>query len=230
MKTNTLSVCLLGAMVAAASHSFGQQPPPPPSTGMIPGEPPDILSPGWYIGGLFHGNFPEDTTMKQFGGPANATVRFDPGAGFSARGGYRFCEWFALEGEIGFEGNSISSISGASVDAAYYQVPYMANAVITIPTRSLIIPYGGVGVGGVTSILDINDITLGGVPVTGSDATTTFSWQAFGGFDFMINNRLSVGVMYNYRFVDGPKWDRSFPIEFDDIHNHSVAARVNYHF
>src|SRR5437899_4379361 len=131
MKTNTLSFCLLGTMLAAASQSFGAE--VRTSTGMIPGEPPDILSPGWYIGGLFRGNFMEDTTLKQFGGPATGTVRFDPGAGFSARGGYRFCEWFALEGEIGFEGNSISSITGAFVDAALYQVPYMANADLTIP-------------------------------------------------------------------------------------------------
>jgi len=229
MKTKTLSLCLLGTALAAASQSFGAE--VRTSTGMIPGEPPDILSPGWYIGGLFRGNFVEDTNLKQFGGPTTGTVRFDPGAGFSARGGYRFCEWFSLEGEIGFEGNNISSITGAFVDAALYQVPYMANAVLTIPTRSLVIPYGGFGVGGTTSILDINDITIGTTTVVGSEARTTFAWQAFGGLEFILNNRLSVGVMYNYRSVDGPKWDRSsFPIEFDDLHNHSVSARVNYHF
>jgi len=229
MKTKILSLCLLGTMVATVSQGFAAE--VRTSTGMLPGEPPDILSPGWYIGGLFRGTFIENTQLKQFGGPTSGTVKFDGGAGFSARGGYRFCEWFSVEGEIGFDGNSIRSIAGNSVDAALYQVPYMANAVLTIPTRSLVIPYGGFGVGGATSILDVNDITLGGTTVVGNEARTTFAWQAFGGLDFALNNRLSVGVMYNYRQVDGPKWDRSsFPIEFDDLRNHSVSARVNYHF
>src|ERR1041385_1139392 len=112
MKTKILSLCLLGTMVATVSQGFAAE--VRTSTGMLPGEPPDILSPGWYIGGLFPGNFIENTQPTQVGGPATCTVKFDPGAGFSARGGYRFCEWFSVEGEIGFDGNSIRSIAGNS--------------------------------------------------------------------------------------------------------------------
>lgn len=194
-------------------------------------EPPTVLSPGWYAGGGIRGNFMEDTSLKQLNGPTTGTVKFDPGAGFIARGGYRFCEWFALEGEFGFIGNSISSITGASTDAALYQVPLMANAVITIPTRTPLTPYAGFGLGGTSSIIDADHITVGGVTLFGSEATTTFSWQVFAGVEYEINNRLSVGATYNYRSVDGPKWDRAgFPIEFGDLSNHSIGVSATFHF
>ena len=194
---------------------------------------PNNLSPGWYISGLFRGNFMENARLRQLlGAPSSGTVKFDPGAGFSARGGYRFCEFFALEGEFGFDGNDISSMTGASFDnTALFQVPMMANAVLTVPTRTAFMPYGGFGLGGTTSILDTDRITAGAVSVTGTESTTTFSWQAFGGLDYAITDRLSVGLMYNYRSVEGPKWDRgSFPIEFGRLRNHSLSARVNFRF
>jgi len=53
-------------------------------------------------------------------------------------------------------------MSGASVDAALYQVPFMANAVITVPTRTPLTPYGGFGLGGTSSIIDADHITAGG--------------------------------------------------------------------
>jgi len=209
----TLAASMVITYSAAAQHG------PPPQQ-------------GFYIGGVFRGTFPEDTKLKQLGGPTTGNVSFDPGAGFSFKGGYRFCEWFSLEGEAGFEGNSIKSITGASVDAAFYQVPTMANAVFTIPTRTQITPYVGAGLGGTTSIIDVDRLnpTSGGT-VVGTEGQTTFSWQVFAGLEYAINDRLSVGLTYNYRNVNGPRWDRgSFPIEFDDISNHSGGVSVNFRF
>src|SRR6267378_3061126 len=72
------------------------------------------LAPGFYAGGDVRAVIIENTSLRQFGGPATGTVKFDPGAGIAIRGGFRFCEWFALEGETGASGNSIRSITGAS--------------------------------------------------------------------------------------------------------------------
>jgi len=189
------------------------------------------LSPGFYVGGVFRGIFIEDTNLKQLNGPSSGTVSFDPGAGMSFKGGYRFCEFFALEGEFGFEGNSISSITGVNVDAALYQVPTMANAVITLPTHSPLTLYLGGGIGASSSILDVDHIIQGGTTIVGTEGQTTFAWQAFAGLEYALNNRLSIGVTYNFRWVDGPKWDRgSVAIEFDDLHNHSAGVSVNYRF
>src|SRR5215210_3008517 len=103
MKTSRFHSVLFGAMLLGSAQMC---------TAQI--ERPMTLSPGGYIGGSAGVNFIENTDLKQFVGPTSGgTVRFDPGFAFSVRGGYRFCEWFSLEGETGFHANSIRSITGA---------------------------------------------------------------------------------------------------------------------
>src|SRR6266850_1207222 len=123
---------------------------------------PATLAPGFYIGGGAGPNFLENTRLKQFVDPLTGVhVHFDPGVSFNIHGGYRFCEFFALEGQTGMDANSIRSITGAtSADANVYQVPFMANAVINLPTRSPLSLFMGAGAGGVASVIDINDITI----------------------------------------------------------------------
>ena len=147
------------------------------------------------------------------------------------RGGYRFCQYFALEGETGFTDNSISSMSNASVDADLVQVPFMANAVFSYPIQGLA-PFLGVGIGGTTSVIDADHIIAQGIGVTGSESTTTFSWQLFAGVHYAINDRISVGLIYNYRAVDDPRWDRGgiLPIEFGEVRNHSIGVSANFRF
>jgi len=189
------------------------------------------LGPGFYVGGVARGDFIEDTHVKQLGPVSGGTVSFDPGAGMSIKGGYRFCPWFSLEGEVGFHGNSISSLTGASVDAVLWQIPEMANFVITLPTHSPLTLQFGAGVGGTTSILDVDHIVQGSTLVVGTEDQTTFAWQAFTGLEYYLNPQLSVGLSYNFRWVDGPRWDHgNFPVEFDSMHNHSAGISVTYRF
>lgn len=188
------------------------------------------LAPGFYAGGDVRVVFQQNTGLRQFGGPTTGTVKFDPGAGISIRGGYRFCEWFTLEGETGGSGNSIRSITGASVDARIYQVPFMANAILSLPTRTPLTPYVGVGIGGVSTVLDSSHITIGSTTAFGNDATTTFAYQGFAGLQYALNEWFSIGLIYNYRHVDGPKWDRDFPIEFGALRSHSGGVSFNFHF
>ena len=191
------------------------------------------LSPGWYGAVSARGNFIEDTHLTQLGFfNGGNDVSFDPGIAFSARGGYRFCQYFSLEGEMGFTGNSIDHISGTSVDADFFQIPFMANAVFSFPVRYNISPYFGAGMGGTTSIIDANHIHVfnTGDDIFGDDSTTTFCYQFFAGIHFAINERISVGVVYSYRAVDGPRFDEDFPIEFHDLKNHSIGVSANFRF
>ena len=190
-----------------------------------------VFSSGFYAAPNVRANFIDDADLKQVGFSTGGKVRFDPGVAFGVRGGYRFCEWFSLEGETGFTGNSIKSMTGASVDADLLQVPFLANAVFSVPLRFGVSPFAGAGVGGVTSIIDADEINDGNLIAIGSEAATSFAYQVFAGVHFAIDDRISVGLIYNYRVVDGPRWDRSsFLIETGDLRNHSIGVSANFRF
>src|SRR5262245_23144929 len=63
------------------------------------------LTAGWYASANVRANLINDTRLRQVGGTGGGHVTFDPGAGIGIRGGYRFCQYFSLEGETGFTGN-----------------------------------------------------------------------------------------------------------------------------
>jgi opacity protein-like surface antigen len=234
MKRNqSLGGLVIASALLLPAQIFAQFPPQYPPANVPPGfYPPSNLAPGFYAGTDIRAVIPENTHVRQFGSSTTSrTVEFDPGAEIMIRGGYRFCEWFALEGEVGGSGNSIHSITGASsVDANIYQVPFMANAILTLPTRTPLTPFIGAGVGGVSTVLDSHDITIGLTTVFGNDSTTTFAYQAFGGLQYAVNEWFSIGLIYNYRHVDGPKWDRDFPVEFGSLKTHSAGLSFNFRF
>jgi opacity protein-like surface antigen len=186
---------------------------------------------GFYAAANVRGNFMDDADLKRVGSSTGGKIRFDDGAGFGVRGGFRFCEWFALEGETGFTGNSVKSMTGASVDADFLQVPFMANALFSFPNTINLFPYVGAGVGGTASIFDADHITVGNTTAVGSESATSFSYQFFAGLEYKITEQISVGAFYNYRTVDGPEWDRSsFLIETGEIRNHSLGVSATFRF
>ena len=186
---------------------------------------------GFYFSGNLRGNWIGDAGLRQVDTIGGGKVEFDPGVGFGLRGGYRFCDWFSLEGETGFAGNKISGMTGATVDDTYlYQVPYMVNTVFTIP-RLVVTPFFGGGIGGTSSIIDTDHITVGNRTAFGDESTATFAYQLFAGIHFPINDQISLGVIYNFRGVDAPRWDEGdFPIEFGDLRNHSIGVSANFRF
>jgi opacity protein-like surface antigen len=221
MKRHICRFFLLFAVTLSASHH---------ASGAVG---PATLAPGFYIGGGAGANFMEDTKLKQFVDPiSGVNVHFDPGVSFDVHGGYRFCEFFALEGQTGMDANSIHSITGATFsDANIYQVPFIANAVINLPTHSPLSLFMGAGAGGVASVIDINDITIPSIgTVFGTDTDVTFAYQVFGGIEYALNDRLSVGGKYSYRSVQSPRWGRAVIIETGHLQNHSVTVGVNFHF
>ncbi len=188
------------------------------------------------------GALTSDTTMTEFFGPVapGTKVKFDPGMRIGFAGGYRFTEWFSVEGETGMAINKISSISGATIhgDAFFSNVPFLANVRFQLPrNRCFVTPYIGGGLGGSASIFDVdNHIDLGGVRMTGSDSTIVFAYQAFAGLNFRINDNMSVGVAYHYFATTAPSWeaDTSFAttshLRFRGAETHGITATFEWRF
>ena len=198
---------------------------------------PEFLHPGPYVGATLGGSALNSAAVTQFGGSANGKVQFDAGPSFGIHGGYRVCEWFAIEGETGSIYNNISSLNGVNafnVDAWVYQIPIMANVVLTLPTRTPVVPYIGAGVGGAWSVIDINNISAtvpgGTVSLFGNDSTFTFAYQGFAGIQVAINPHMSVGAQYTYRHVESPDWTQDFPIEFGSLKSHTGSFSFNFRF
>src|SRR6266404_329176 len=142
--------------------------------------------PGLYFRGGIGPALADETDINEFLGPVSGVkVKYDPGVRVSVAGGYQFCRFFSVELETGVIYNSIKSISTSpDTDASLAQVPLMANAVFHIPLESRFVPYCGFGVGGSSSVLDINRATVRGVSLHGDADDVVWALQGFAGFHY----------------------------------------------
>lgn len=196
---------------------------------------------GFYLKGGVGPAIVEDADLKSFPGvPGTPKVKFDPGVRFDIGGGYQVNDWFAAEFDTGMAHNSIDSISGASEDEAWViNVPFMANAVFRCPRLSQFVPYVGVGAGFSSTILDVDEITIGSTTVFGgSESDVVFAYQGFVGFRYHLDDRWSIGAEYKYLATDDASWKvRSISpggaterIRLDNLHTHSIIASFTFSF
>jgi opacity protein-like surface antigen len=223
MKTHLklLLLALIGA--AFTSSSFGQTPQPQPPPGYAPGLPPaytvppqgyppppayapvqqPAYVPRFYVQADAGGQVTMDTSLKEFFGEPltpGSKVTFDPGPRFGVLGGFRACDWFAVEAEFGYMMNQIDSITDATrIDHAYLaNAPFLINARFTCPPHWWFAPYFGGGLGGSVTTIHADDIDIGATHMDGWASAGVFAYQAFGGFRFKINDRMAVSVAYHY--------------------------------
>ena len=109
------------------------------------------------------------------------------------------------------------------------------NAVFHFPLKSNFVPYCGVGVGGSSSVLDINHATIGGFPLHGDDADMVWAAQGFAGFRYEFNDQMGVGFGYRFLATGEPKWDlisagAAGGIRFDNARAHSFLAEFTLKF
>jgi opacity protein-like surface antigen len=157
-------------------------------------------------------------------GAESLKVEFDPGIRFSMSGGYRFelgpTAGFCLELETGVLWNQLDRASlgplSASLDGDLFQVPFLANAILSIePTPQLDIYFGGGGGGNWTRLtLD----RIGGLRVGGTENDVRPAVQGMAGIRYHVNDRSSLGV--GYKFLN------TFFSSAPDIKAH--AASVTY--
>jgi opacity protein-like surface antigen len=188
------------------------------------------------------GSWIADTDLKEvFGFVApDAEVAFNPGAHFGFGVGYNVTEWFAAEAEVAVNWNEIDKMTGAErLDANFINAPFMINAKFQLPTPSGIRPFIGAGVGGASSVLDVNRLEYGPVRVWGSASDKTFAMQGFAGFQFDFNDRMSLGLEYRYLWSDAPEFDADWGwfwnaegrhARFGEIQTHSVSLTFQYQF
>jgi len=194
---------------------------------------------GLYFKGDAGGNWTESTELREFFGPVSpgSRVEFNPGPRFGVTAGYDVLEFLGLEAQLGIYENEISSISGAtSLNAWLVNVPFMANARLHLPTYYRVSPYVGGGVGGSTTILDSDHITINDIHLSGSDGEVVFAWQAFAGIRFAIGQHMGISIEYRYFESDPATWHAdsfgtaSDRASFGKIQTHSVSAAFDWSF
>jgi opacity protein-like surface antigen len=217
----------------------------PVQTYPSPGQPqpgystPYILSP-FYVKADVGGNITRDTSLREFFGEdvTGAKVKFDPGYRVGVAAGYELCQYFAVEGEIGSMGNNIKSITGAdSLDASFFNIPFLVNAKLQGPRCWIFRPYLGGGVGGSASVISVDHIDLNSVHVEGTDGTVVFAYQGFAGFRVAINEAMGVGFEYRYFRADRPTWKADFSsgtgtdrLSFGQAETHAFSVVFDWHF
>jgi len=198
-------------------------------------------SPGFYIKTDLGGNLTQDANLTEFFGPVapGTKVKFDPGfrAGFA--GGFQFCNWFALEGEVGYLQNHIDSITGATQnhDTWLANVPFMVNAKFQYQNATPITPYIGAGVGFSESIFSTDHLELGGTSLHGDLYDTVFAYQAFAGLRYRLNENMGLSVEYHYFNADGASFqaDSTFGTATDTLRmghaqTHAFSIAFDFHF
>lgn len=232
---------VLGGCIGTAGSSRAQPEtaPPPPS------RPPEEAF--FYIQGDIGGQWTHDVKLNEFFGvplTPDSKMKLDTGIRAGVSGGYQFCSFFALEGELGFMGNKINSITSATYihDAYFANMPLLVNAKFMFPNRTIVTPFVGAGVGFSQTIIDADKIaimdTAGGVTTMhGSDWNTVFAWQAFAGLKFRVNDYMGVAVEYRYFSADGASWHTdsfsgtpSDTMSFGRTETHAVSAAFVFRF
>jgi opacity protein-like surface antigen len=197
----------------------------------------------FYVGADVGGALTSDTRVKEFFGPVDpgTKVSLDPGVRVGFVGGYKFTDWFSLEGETGIIANNIKSITGASIDgdADLANVPFLLNARFELPHgRCPITPYFGGGAGGSATVLSLeHHMDLNGVRLRGSDVAVVFAYQAFAGLRYAINDQMGIGVEYHYLATTGPTWDADSTsgtetdhLRFQGVQSHMISVAFDYRF
>ncbi len=171
-------------------------------------------------------------------------LHLDPGVRAGIAGGYTFCPYFALEGEVGYYGNHISSVTGGRFvhDAYYDQVPFTVNVKLQYPNTSPFTPYLGAGAGFSESILHLGrlghlDTTGGETFIHGTDAAAVFAWQAMAGIRYRLNDRMGLALEYHFLWADSPTYhsDSDFYLPGDRISlgktiAHAFSIAFDFHF
>lgn len=181
---------------------------------------------GFYANASAGVNIMTGTTFSQ--GGISGKLSTNPGERVDAAVGYMVplakSTSIGLEFNLGEIINGLDKVSGpggsAGLRGYYYQLPFLANAVVVchaVPKWSF---FAGAGGGGVYSRLHIHEIN--GFDVDSNGDETDGAFQLMGGVSYQVMQNGDVGLAYKYLavFVEGT----------DHVDNHAVVGTFTWHF
>ena len=145
--------------------------------------------------------------------------------------GYQYNSWIAGELTSGAIWNSVQKIGGVPVTSFsttmdLYQMPILADVVLSTPTWHGFRPYLGGGFGGVAALLNLKR-PLGDI----SDTDFEFAYQAFAGLNYQVCRRAEIGVGYKYLATESHSWiQNGVTLDTAGTGTHSVTASVTIKF
>jgi outer membrane protein OmpA-like peptidoglycan-associated protein len=214
--------------------------------------PPQAQAQGWYVGvegGWSHLNT-SSTTVTLNGLVVNPLVNGGPtgsltpnvSEGYAAGGfiGYEgiLIPNLRLEGEVVYRGQNLNSVSGGgggtvTTTGSINSLGLMANLLYDFKNVSRWTPYIGGGIGAADVKLDgVGIPTLS--PLTFSNSTWEFAYQAIGGVKYNWSPNWSVGLDYRYFATLNPTFSTTIggvPVSAKTKYNtHNVMLGIAYHF
>jgi len=181
-------------------------------------------------------SYPEDSKLSNFSAPVTSgdQMELSPGVTFDFAVGYQFKPWLAIGGDLGWTYNKVGAIGNAFWSGSYLEQACLMADVIFQPDWERLVPFAGVGIGGVYSTLDLGEGFLGGAHGEATDLV--LAWQAFAGLRYRLSTHWSLGVTYRYLATDNQDWDVSWnygshtEIGVDSVQTHSVCLELTGHF
>lgn len=191
---------------------------------------------GPYVSGHLGMAMPSDATGTDSTVPGlSLDVDYDSGFAINLALGYRTGP-MRLEGEIGYQksdvdtitasygGVSASASSGFSADTSV--TSFMLNGYYDFQNSSAFTPYitAGLGFAKVKASLDIPDYGLGSY--NWSDKDTVFAYQIGAGFEYAVNQTVSLDARYRYFATSDP----SFGTEDWEFSSHNLMLGARFKF
>jgi opacity protein-like surface antigen len=183
----------------------------------------------WYVGGDVGATFQQNLGgIKHNGVPESGDIEFDPGVRVDLNVGYNLNQSFAVELEGGFSYNGVSKTGDTKrTDSYLCQVPLLVNGIYKYSFNDKWQAYGGVGIGGVASTLNLKDSSGS----SSSDTDYQFGYQAMLGVKYLINANWECDLGYKLLGTLDHDWTfQGAKIETDPTFSHSVLLSLTYKF
>ena len=174
--------------------------------------------------------FVQDIKVKQLLGANVSGYKIqteDAGYGFTAAGGLRLNENFALELETGVQHVGFKTLKtpagNLSLTGSASIVPILANTVVTAKLSEAVAAYAGAGLGVAITTAEIG---AAGVSST-SETKSSLMGQLKTGIDYKLGDNASIGIGYHFGIVGGPEFTM---VKTDTVLSHMVTAGVGFKF
>ncbi len=168
------------------------------------------------------------------------TANHDYGYDVDLIGGYDF-GMVRVEGEIGYKRANIDDIAiasalggtaGLDTEGRVRVWSAMAKALLDFGDDDGLSGFvgGGVGLANVRYKLDVNEVSLNGQGIGGTDSDRSFAWQAIAGIRTALSPNIDLGLKYRYFNVRKLDFDGGVSDLEGRFRSHSLLASLIFNF